>query len=178
MNRQSKKPKNIWEFLRECPLVSMILLSVAGYTIYALFGAISGEFKLKISKDHTIFMSAMIKEKPFTHRQQKQIPVLMQRIPMQLYRLFLQITRLPMVQNQLIRFLQPSHCEKHVLPIMTTMTVQLRQPHIITQLWILIILMMLHLLATPVLRLCMTMEVSASIQAQTSITGMASPSGI
>lgn len=66
MNRQSKKPKNIWEFLRECPLVSMILLSVAGYTIYALFGAMSGEFKLKISKDHTIFMSAMIKEKPFT----------------------------------------------------------------------------------------------------------------
>ena len=67
MNRQSKKQKKIWEFLRECPLVSMILLSVAGYTIYALFGAMGGEFKLKLSKDHTLFMSAMIKEEPFAN---------------------------------------------------------------------------------------------------------------
>ena len=65
MNRQHKKPKTIWDFIRECPLVSMILLSIVGYTLYALVGAMGGEFKLRISKDHTLFMSAMIKDKPF-----------------------------------------------------------------------------------------------------------------
>lgn len=66
MNKNSKKPKTIWDFLRECPLVSMIVLSIAGYTVYALFGAIGGEYKLRISKDHTLFMSAMIKDTPYS----------------------------------------------------------------------------------------------------------------
>ena len=55
----------LWKFLRECPLISLILLSVAGYTLYAIAGGIGGEFHLRISKDHTLFMSAMIKEDPF-----------------------------------------------------------------------------------------------------------------
>lgn len=65
-NKKQKQPKTIWDFLRECPLVSMILLSVIGYTLYALVGAIGGEYKLRISKDHTLFMSAMIREDPYT----------------------------------------------------------------------------------------------------------------
>ena len=64
-NKKRRQPKTIWDFLRECPLVSLILLSVIGYTLYALVGAMGGEYKLRISKDHTLFMSAMIKEDPF-----------------------------------------------------------------------------------------------------------------
>ena len=64
-NNKQKQPKTIWDFLRECPLVSMICLSVIGYTLYALVGAMGGEYKLRISKDHTIFMSAMIKDDPY-----------------------------------------------------------------------------------------------------------------
>lgn len=64
-NNKRKQPKTIWDFLRECPLVSMICLSVIGYTLYALVGAMGGEYKLRISKDHTIFMSAMIKDDPY-----------------------------------------------------------------------------------------------------------------
>lgn len=65
MNQKRKPKKTIWDFIRECPLVSMVILSVIGYTIYTIAGAICGEYKLKITKDHTIFMSAMIKEDPF-----------------------------------------------------------------------------------------------------------------
>ena len=35
-NKKRRQPKTIWDFLRECPLVSLILLSVIGYTLYAL----------------------------------------------------------------------------------------------------------------------------------------------
>lgn len=66
MNNKRKKPKTIWDFIRECPLVSLVILSILGFTLYTLAGAISGEYKIRISKDHTIFMSAMIKEDPFS----------------------------------------------------------------------------------------------------------------
>lgn len=65
MNNKRKQPKTIWDFIRECPLVSMIILSILGFTLYTLAGAMGGEFKIRITKDHTIFMSAMIKDDPF-----------------------------------------------------------------------------------------------------------------
>ena len=68
ITKMRRQPKTIWDFLRECPLVSLILLSVIGYTLYALVGAMGGEYKLRISKDHTLFMSAMIKEDPFVKK--------------------------------------------------------------------------------------------------------------
>ncbi len=73
-NKKRRQPKTIWDFLRECPLVSLILLSVIGYTLYALVGAMGGEYKLRISKDHTLFMSAMIKEDPFTKKSNPEKP--------------------------------------------------------------------------------------------------------
>lgn len=60
-----KQPKTIWDFIRECPLVSLVILSTIGFTLYTLAGALEGEYKLRIKKDHTIFMSAMIKETPY-----------------------------------------------------------------------------------------------------------------
>ena len=73
-NKKRRQPKTIWDFLRECPLVSLILLSVIGYTLYALVGAMGGEYKLRISKDHTLFMSAMIKEDPFVKKDDTKKP--------------------------------------------------------------------------------------------------------
>lgn len=65
MKQNNKQDKGFWGFVRQCPLVVMILTSVIGFTIYTLVGAMDGEFKIRIKKDHTIFMSAMIKEDPF-----------------------------------------------------------------------------------------------------------------
>ena len=65
MHNFSHQFHKLWKFLRECPLISLIILSVTGYTLYAIAGGIGGEFHLRISKDHTLFMSAMIKEDPF-----------------------------------------------------------------------------------------------------------------
>ncbi len=65
MKRNNKQDKGFWGFVRQCPLVVLVILSVIGFTIYTLFGAMDGEYNIHISMDHTIFMSAMIKEDPF-----------------------------------------------------------------------------------------------------------------
>lgn len=65
MKQRKKQDKGFFGFVRQCPLVVMILSSIIIYTVYTIVGAIDGEYKIRIKKDHTIFMSAMIKEDPF-----------------------------------------------------------------------------------------------------------------
>ena len=65
MKKNNKQDKGFFGFIRQCPLVAMILSSIIIYTIYTLIGAMDGEFKIRIKKDRTIFMCAMLKEDPF-----------------------------------------------------------------------------------------------------------------
>lgn len=140
-NKKRRQPKTIWDFLRECPLVSTILLSVIGYTLYALVGAMGGEYKLRISKDHTLFMSAMIKEDPFvkkmtqrnlpmTRRQpvQTQIPILFLPRHQPMHRRPLRMQSAPMEANRFQRPISQFQCVRHALLITTIMTVWHRQP--------------------------------------------------
>ena len=74
MKQNNKQDKGFWGFVRQCPLVVLIITSVIGFTIYTLVGAMDGEYKIRIKKDHTIFMSAMIKEDPFLSEHTKNEP--------------------------------------------------------------------------------------------------------
>ena len=131
-NKKRRQPKTIWDFLRECPLVSLILLSVIGYTLYALVGAMGGEYKLRISKDHTLFMSAMIKEDPFVKKDDTKKPsddttatgtdADSNPIPAATS------TDAPMEANRFQRPISQFQCVRHALLITTIMTVWHRQP--------------------------------------------------
>lgn len=57
--------KSLLGFVRQCPLTTLLILSFIGYTLYAIAGGIDGEYKLRISKDHPLFLSAMIPDDPF-----------------------------------------------------------------------------------------------------------------
>lgn len=48
------------KFIKTCPLVCLTILSIVLYTVYAFFGVLKGDYKLKISMEHTLFMSAML----------------------------------------------------------------------------------------------------------------------
>ena len=140
-NKKRRQPKTIWDFLRECPLVSLILLSVIGYTLYALVGAMGGEYKLRISKDHTLFMSAMIKEDPFVKKDDTKKPsddttatgtdadlILFLPRHQPMHRRPLRMQSAPMEANRFQRPISQFQCVRHALLITTIMTVWHRQP--------------------------------------------------
>lgn len=54
--------KKILLWMKRCPLIFMIIISVAGVSIYALSGMLLGKYEMKISLDHPLLNAVLLRE--------------------------------------------------------------------------------------------------------------------